>query len=142
MLFSKEGIPDMADKDKGKKTAKRTRKRHVPGMKAEDSEDEAEDEGFKAEPKAESSSKAGTEEIEVEDLVGGLVTVFGDGLGTVVDKTATVVNKTATVGGGLLSDVQSAARPAVSAAMGGVIKICRIVDDSFGVKDPGYRDKG
>ena len=158
MLFSKEGIPDMADKNKGKKTAKKTRMHHVPNLKKEaveslveaeaeaeaeaEVEAEAEDEGFKSDPKAESSAKAGSEEIEVEDLVGGLVNIFGDGLGKAVDKTATVVNKTATVGSGLFSDAQSAARPAVSAAMGGVIKICRIADDTFGVKDPGYRDKG
>ncbi len=128
----------MADKDKGKNTAKKTAKRRVPNRMVKDSEAEAEaedeDEGFKAKPKANSSSQAGDEEIEVEELVNGLVAVFGVGLGTVVDKTATV-------GTGLLSNARSAARPAVSAAMGGVIKICRIVDDTFGVKDPGFRDK-
>ncbi len=129
----------MAEKAKGKKTTKRKTKFRVPNLRVEDSEveDEAEDEdeGFKAKPKAKSSSTAETEEIEVEDLVDGLVAVFGEGLGAVVDKSATV-------GAGLLSDVQSAVRSAVSAAMGGVIKVCRGVDDAVGVKDPGFRDKG
>jgi hypothetical protein len=132
----------MTNTGKGKKTAKKTTKGRVtkgrvPNKKVEDSkvedEDEAEDEGFKA--KAKSSSRAGTEEIEVEVLVDGIVTVFGEGLGTVVDKSATV-------GVGLLSDVQSAARSVVSATMGGVIKACRIVDDAVGAKNPGFRDKG
>ncbi|MCH7487325.1 MAG: hypothetical protein IIC04_10100 [Proteobacteria bacterium] len=119
----------MAGKDKGKKTAKRKTKFRVPNRPVEFSEDE----GFKA--KAKSSSKAGTEEIEVEDLLDGLVSVFGEGLGTVLDKSSTV-------GAGLLSDVRSAARSAVSAAVGGVVKVCRIVEDAVGEKDPGFRDKG
>ncbi len=130
----------MTDTGKSKKTAKKKAKKkatkgRVPNKKVEESE--VEDEGFKAKakPKAKSSSKAGTEEIEVEVLVDGIVTVFGKGLGTVVDKSATA-------GGGLLSGVQSAARSAVSAATGGIIKICRIVDDAAGAKDPGFRDKG
>lgn len=123
----------MAGKDKGKKSAKRKTKFRVPNRPVEFSEDEDKGKGFKA--KAKSSSKAGTEEIEVEDLLDGLVSVFGEGLGTVLDKSSTV-------GAGLLSDVRSAARSAVSAAVGGVVKVCRIVEDAVGEKDPGFRDKG
>ena len=142
-VFSKQGISDMAEKAKGKKTNKNGKpKIRVPNRPSEDIEAEAGAEAeaeveaeAKAEAKAKSSSEPGTEDVEVEDLVDGVVAVIGTGLGTVVDKFATV-------GAGLLSDAQSASRSAVSAAMGGIVKVCRIVDDAVGVKDPGFQDKG
>jgi hypothetical protein len=139
-------MSDMAEKAKGKKTTKKETKKatkiHVPNKLAEDDNaDEAKDEGFKAkaEPrpkaKAKSSSKSGTEEIEVEDLVDGVVGVFGDGLGTVIDKSAVI-------GGGVLSDATSVARSAVSTVMDGIVKAAGVVNDAVGTKDPGFRDKG
>ena len=134
----------MAEKAKGKKTTKKASKIRVPNLRVEDgaeAEAEAEDEGFRAEaaarvkPEAESSSEAGTEEIEVEDFVDGVISVFGQGLGTVVDKSSTI-------GGGLLSDALSLARSAVSAGVDGIAKVSRVVSDAVGVKGQGSGDKG
>ena len=109
----------MAEKATGSKETKKTKQAA-----------EVEDDGFKSDAKVRSSSTAGTEEIEVEELFEGVASILKQGIGMAVDKSSTMV-----------PGVQSMADTAASFAKEKIAAVGGFVSTAVGGKDSGSQKK-
>lgn len=125
----------MTDKAKG---AGASVKKDGDKRKKSTAGDDVADEGFKSTAAGRVAAEPGSEveEIAVEDLAEGLANLLGDGVAGVVDKAKSAWSDT-----GVFSTVQSAARTAVSGLVGGIVKVCDVVNKKAGAGDAGFRDK-
>ena len=85
---------------------------------------------FKSDAKVRSSSTAGTEEIEVEELFEGVASILKQGIGMAVDKSSTMV-----------PGVQSMADTAASFAKEKIAAVGGFVSTAVGCKDSGSQEK-